>query len=174
MSALELLGDSERDRKLAASAVEFRGMLKGARGEWNAALADFAGSRDMHRAIPNPYGVLLQTYRMGEASAKAGDLETAHRLLSEAHTGFVAKKRERLIGRSAFALASVLYRLGRTDEARELYQQSLGQADKRRSGFDLARVHDALAELDTAEGHLVEAEEHRRAAQTLRRRNGLV
>ncbi len=174
MSALELLGDSERDRKLAASAVEHRGMLKGARGEWSTALADFAGSRDMHRAIPNPYGVLLQTYRMGEASAKVGDLETAHRLLSEAHTGFVEKKRERLIGRSAFALAGVLHRLGRTDEARELYLQSLGRADRRRSGLDLARVHDALAELDTVEGHLVEAEEHRTAAQTLRRRNGLV
>lgn len=174
MSALELLGDSERDRKLAASALEFRGMLKGVRGEWSAALADFAGSRDMHRAIPNPYGVLLQTYRMGEASAKADDLGTAHRLLSEAYTGFVARKRERLIGRSAFALAGVLHRLGRTDEARELYQQSLERAGRRRSGFDLARVHDALAELDTAEGHLVEAEEHRAAARTLRRRNGLV
>jgi tetratricopeptide (TPR) repeat protein len=173
-AVLELLGDSERDRKLAASAVEFRGMFKGVRGEWSAALADFAGSRDLHRAIPNPYGVLLQTYRMGEASAKTGDLETAHRLLSEAHTGFVENERERLIGRSALALAGVLHRLGRTDEARELYQQSLGRADRRRAGFDLARVHDALAELDAADGHLAAAEEHRVAARTLRRRNGLV
>src|SRR5205807_9425961 len=106
-------------------------------------------------------------------SAQVGDLETAHRLLFEAHTGFVEKKRERLIGRSAFALAGVLRRLGRTDEARDLYQQSLGRAARRRSGFDLARVHDALAEMDTAEGHLTEAEEHRTVAQTLRRRNGL-
>ncbi|MCX4907719.1 NB-ARC domain-containing protein [Streptomyces sp. NBC_00878] len=174
MSARELLGDSERDRKLAASAVEHRGMLKGARGEWSAALADFAASRDMHRAIPNPYGELLQTYRLGEASAEVGDLEAAQQLLSEAYTGFVAKNRERLIGRSAFALAGVLHRLGRTDEARELYEQSLGRADRRRSGFDLARVHDALAELDAAEGNLAEAEEHRTAAQSVRRRNGLV
>ncbi|MFJ8310855.1 MULTISPECIES: NB-ARC domain-containing protein [unclassified Streptomyces] len=174
MSARDLLGDSERDRKLAASAVEHRGMLKGARGEWSAALADFTVSRDMHQAIPNPYGVLLQTYRMGEANAKVGDLETAHRLLREAHTGFVAEKRERLIGRSAFALAGVLHRLGRTDEARALYQQSLARADRRRSGFDRARVHDALAELATAEGHLAEAAEHREAARTLRWRNGLI
>ncbi|MYR44040.1 NB-ARC domain-containing protein [Streptomyces sp. SID5910] len=173
MSALELLTGSERDRKLAASAVEHRGMLKSARGEWTAALADFTASRDLHRAIPNPYGVLLQTYRMGEAGAKAGDLETARRLLSEAHSGFVADRRERLIGRSAFALADVLHRLGRTAEARELYQTSLGQADRRGSGFDLARVHDALAQLETAEGHLAQAEEHRVAAQTFRRRNGL-
>ncbi|MFE6699217.1 NB-ARC domain-containing protein [Streptomyces sp. NPDC057718] len=174
MSALGLLGDSAQDRKLAASAVEHGGMLKGLRGEWDAALADFAASRDLHRAIPNPYGALLQTYRMGEASAKTGDLETARRLLSEAHTGFVAEQRERLVGRSAFALAGVLVRLGETDQARELYQRSLGQADKRRSDFDLARIHDALAELDTAEGHLPQAEEHRRTAENVRRRNGLV
>ncbi|MCX5170588.1 NB-ARC domain-containing protein [Streptomyces antibioticus] len=174
MSALELLGDSERDRKLAASAVEHRGMLKGARGEWSSALADFAGARDLHRAIPNPYGVLLQTYRMGEASAKTGDLDAARLLLSEAYAGFVAQGRERLIGRSAFALAGVLHRLGRADDARELYEQSLGRADRRRSGFDAARVHDALAELDAGDGHLAEAEEHRVAARALRQRNGLL
>jgi hypothetical protein len=175
MSAVELLGDSERDRKLAASAVEHRGMLKGARGEWSSALEDFTGSRDLHRAIPNPYGVLLQTYRMGEASAKVGDLERAQHLLSEAHRGFVAmKNRERLVGRSAFALAGVLHQLGRTGEARALYEESLGRADRRRSGFDLARVHDALADLDTVEGRLMEAEAHRTTARTLRRRNGLV
>lgn len=174
MSAARLLGDSERDRKLAASAVEHRGMLKGALGQWSSALDDFTGSRDLHQAIPNPYGILLQTYRMGEANAKAGDLEAARRLLSEAHAGFVAKKRERLIGRSAFALAGVLHQLGRPDEARALYEESLGRADRRRSGFDLARVHDALADLDTAEGRLTEAEAHRTTARTLRRRNGLV
>ncbi|MFG3092574.1 NB-ARC domain-containing protein [Streptomyces antibioticus] len=174
MSALELLGESERERKLAASAVEHRGMLKGARGEWSSALGDFAGARDLHRAIPNPYGVLLMTYRMGEASAKTGDLDTARLLLSEAHAGFVEQGRERLIGRSAFALAGVLHRLGRADDARELYEQSLGRAARRRSGFDAARVHDALAELDEGDGHLAEAEEHRVAARALRQRNGLI
>jgi tetratricopeptide (TPR) repeat protein len=174
MSALALLEHSERDRKLAASALEHRGMLKGVRGRWSEALADFTASRDMHRAIPNPYGVLLQTYRMGEANAMAGDLEAARDLLREAHAGFVAQNRERLIGRSAFALAGVLHRLGRTVEARELYEQSLARADRRRSGFDRARVHDALADLHTAEGNPAAAETHRTAAQDLRRRDGLI
>lgn len=173
MSATEHLGGAKRERKLAASAVEHRGMLKAARGEWPAALVDFEASRAVHRAIDNEYGALLLTYRMGEASAKTGDLDAAYRLLSEAHTGFAEKSRARLSGRSAFALADVLYRLGRLGEARELYQRSLGQADRRRSGCDLARVHDALAELDTVEGHLLEAEEHRVAAQTFRQQNGL-
>ncbi|MGX2996436.1 tetratricopeptide repeat protein [Streptomyces sp. JNUCC 64] len=172
-SALGLLDDSARDRKLAASLVEHRGTLKGVRGEWGAALADFAASRELHRAIPNPYGVLLQTYRMGEASAKAGDWAAALELLSEAHAGFVEQRRERLTGRAAFALAGVLSHLGRSDEARELYRRALDRADGRRSGFELARVHDALAELDAAEGRPTEAAEHRTAALDLRRRAGL-
>ncbi|MEV7089486.1 tetratricopeptide repeat protein [Streptomyces sp. NPDC093085] len=174
VSAVGLLGDSPRDRKLAASAAEHRGMLRGVRGEWAAALADFGDARDIHRGIGNEYGVVLQTYRLGEATARVGELEAARSLLAEAHAGFVAQRRERLTGRSAFALAGVLHRLGRSDEARELYEQALGRAARRRAGFDLARVHDALAELDTAEGRLAEAEAHRGAALELRRRNGLV
>ncbi|MGW8378380.1 hypothetical protein [Streptomyces sp. ODS28] len=173
LSALDLLGDSERDRKLAASALEHRGMLRGVRGEWDAALADFAASRDKHRQIPNPYGVLLQTYRMGEATAKTGDLEGARCLLAEAHAGFAAQQRERLTGRSAFLLAGVLHRLGRAGEARELYEQSLSRAETRRAGSEIARVHEALAELDAAEGYAEAAEGHRAAARAFRERNGL-
>jgi tetratricopeptide (TPR) repeat protein len=172
-AALELLGDSERDRKLAASVIEFRGMLNGARGEWRTAAADFARSRDVHLAISNAYGVMLQTYRMGEAQAELGELETALRLLSEAHAAAEALHRERMIGRTGFALAGVQRRLGRGDEARRRYEQSLQGARRRRSGFDQARIHDAMADLAEAEGRDTEAGEHRAAALEIRRRNGL-
>lgn len=173
VAALPLLGEEERDRKLGASAIEFRGMLSGARGEWRAAADDFARSREMHLAIPNPYGVLLQTYRMGEARARLDELAEAHRLLSEAHEAATAQQRERMTRRTGFALAGVLARLGRTDEARPLYEQSLRSARDRNSGFDQARVHDALADLDETEGRDAEAAEHRTAALAIRRHNGL-
>ncbi len=89
-------------------------MLKGARGEWSSALADFAGARDLHRAIPNPYGVLLQTYRMGEASAKTGDLDAARLLLSEAYAGFVAQGREADRARRSPSPVSCIASAGRT------------------------------------------------------------
>ncbi|MFF4606031.1 AAA family ATPase [Streptomyces sp. NPDC001339] len=172
-AAVGLLGDSKRDGKLRASVIESWGMLDGARGEWAAAADAFARSRELHVAISNPYGVMLQTYRTGEARAELGELETAHRLLSEAHAAAMTLKRERMTGRTAFALAGVLHRLGRPDEARQLYEQSLQGARKRRSGFDQARIHDAMERLEEAEGRSLEAEGHRAAAHDIRRRNGL-
>jgi tetratricopeptide (TPR) repeat protein len=172
-AVLGLLGDSARDRKLGASLMEFRGMLNGVRGEWDAAAADFVRSRDMHLAIPNPYGAMLQTYRLGEARAALGELEAAHLLLSEAHARAVELRRERMTRRTGFALAGVLRRLGRTEEARPLYEQSLQGACGRGSGFDQARVHDAMAELAEAEGRSAEAAEQRAASRVIRQRNGL-
>ncbi|MFD7062843.1 hypothetical protein [Streptomyces sp. NPDC059906] len=172
-AVLGLLGDDEVGRKLAASLLESRGMLAGARDDWDAAVAEFARSRQMHAEIPNPYGVMLQTYRMGLARAKLGELEPARELLAEAHGMAVAQERERMSRRTGFALAGVLCRLGRTEQARPFYEESLNAARRRRSGFDQARVHDALAELCRAEGRSTEEAEHRAAAADIRRLSGL-
>lgn len=112
-AVIRLLGDDEQDRKVAASLVEFRGMLAGARDEWGTAADEFARSRHMHVEIPNPYGVMLQTYRLGQARSKLGELERARELLVEAHDMAVAQERERMSRRTGFALAGVLCRLGR-------------------------------------------------------------
>jgi len=172
-AVLGLLGDSARDRKLGASLIEFQGMLKSAGGDWRSAAADFARSRDMHLANQNPYGAMLQTYRLGEARAALGELETAYTLLSEAHAEAAKLRRERMTRRTGFALAGVLCRLGRTQEARPLYEQSLQGALGRGSGFDQARVHDAMTVLAETEGRAAEAAEHREASRDIRRRNGL-
>nr|WP_308802039.1 tetratricopeptide repeat protein [Streptomyces polyasparticus] len=174
IAAVRLLGRNELDRKLAASVQEFQGMLHGRRGEWQQALAEYSAARDVHRGLSNSeYGVMLQTYRMGEARSKLGDLETARSLLEEAHAGISAQRRERMTGRSAFLLAGVVRGLGDPAGARRLYQQSLDSARRRNSGFDLLRIHDALAELGEEEGRLAEAEEHRTAARAIRQRSGL-
>ncbi|MET9657047.1 NB-ARC domain-containing protein [Streptomyces sp. NPDC006510] len=173
LAALDLLGDTVPDRKLRASAIEFRGTLSSTRGDWNAAAADFARSREVHLAIGNDYGAMLQTYRMGQASAELGDLDAAARLLFEAHDAAMAQDRARLSARTGFALGGVLQRLGRAGEARLLYERSLEGARERGSGFDQARVLDALAELAGLEGESAAADEHRAAAEGLRRRNGL-
>ncbi|MGD6747927.1 hypothetical protein ACOKM3_39500 [Streptomyces sp. BH106] len=172
-SAARLLGETATDRKLAASVVEFQGMLTSAQGNWAEAARHFEVSRDVHRAIPNPYGVMLQTYRMGEARARLGDTESARRLLAEAHEAAREQRRERMTRRTGFALAGVLSGLGRRVEARRLYEESLESAQVRGSGFDEARVRDALADLATADGRPTDAAERRQAAHEIRRRNGL-
>lgn len=168
-----LLGEEKRDTKLRASVIEFRGMLSSVRGDWVSAASDFAESCEVHRSIENGYGVLLQTYRLGEAQAALGDAEGARLLLAEAHDKAVELERDRLAARTGFALGHVLREIGRPGEARPLYQEALNGARSRGSAFDEARILDAFADLADQENNSDEAGAYRAAAAVIRRRNGL-
>lgn len=173
LATLDTLGESARTSKLRASATEFRGTLHSVRGDWTAAAEDFRRSRDVHRTISNTYGVTLQTYRLGQATAELGDTDEAAQLLSQAHRSAVELGRERLAGRIGFALGGVLRGLGRAGEARVLYDDALASARGRGSDADEQRILDAFAELADEEGNPDEAEAHRAATHAIRVRNGL-
>jgi tetratricopeptide (TPR) repeat protein len=167
------LGDSADERKLAASAREFRGMLRSAQGDWAGAATDFEGSRAVHEGIGNAYGVTLQTYRLGEALGHVGELDRAAELLTRARAEFAEGGRIRLVSRTEFALGAVLIRLGRAEEARERYLSALAGARGRGGSRDELRILEALAELEGGQGRQAEAEEYRAAARAVRERCGL-
>ncbi|MFI9175717.1 hypothetical protein [Streptomyces lincolnensis] len=167
------LGRSGEERKLGASAIEFRGMLRAAQGDWAGAAACFQESRAVHEEIRNDYGVTLQTYRLGEALAHLGELDRAAELLARARADFAAGDRARLASRAEFALGGVLVRLDRAEEGRALYRAALEGTRGRGGSRDEARVLDALAELAEREGRQDEAREHRAAAAAARERSGL-
>jgi tetratricopeptide (TPR) repeat protein len=169
--AASALGDSERDRKLGASVLEFRGMLAGARGDWEAAAGDFERARRVHQEIQNAYGAMLQTYRLGEALARLGELDRAADLLTQAHEASRELGRLRMTARTGFALAGVLSSLGRRAEAGHLYAAALASARDRHSSHDEARVLTALADLAEETGDAASAREHREAARTARERS---
>ncbi|MER6030205.1 tetratricopeptide repeat protein [Streptomyces sp. NPDC001851] len=166
-------GTTPEERKLAASTWEFTGMLRSARGDWAGAAEEFAAARAVHEEIGNTYGVVLQTYRLGEALARLGELERAEALLAQARTWFAEDGRTRLTARAEFALGGVRAGLGRTDEARELYLSALSGTRAVSGARDEARVLDALAGLAADAGRQAEAEEHRAAARDIRARLGL-
>ncbi|WP_075733643.1 NB-ARC domain-containing protein [Streptomyces acidiscabies] len=172
-AAAGLLGDGDEDAKLRGSVAESKGMLLGVLGEWGAAVREFEKSLAIHAAVPNEYGVLLQTYRIGEARARLGELEVARGLLTEARAAAVEQKKERIAARISFALGGVVLRLGEVDEARELYEGALGRALRRGSQSEQARVHGALAELEAGAGREAEAAGHREAVEGIRRKNGI-
>ncbi|AEW95469.1 MULTISPECIES: tetratricopeptide repeat protein [Streptomycetaceae] len=174
LSAAPSLGESGKERKLRASVVEFRGMLHSAQGDWAAAAPDFEMSCRMHREIANAYGVMLLTYRLGEALAALGDLERAATVLEQAHAEAAGLERERMTARTGFALGGVLHRLGRSAEARRLYTAALTSARRRGSDHDEARILDALAALAEETGNPAEARRHREAAHAIRTRNSAV
>ncbi|WP_079249248.1 tetratricopeptide repeat protein [Streptomyces sp. IMTB 2501] len=167
LHAAASLGDSDDERKLKASTVEFRGLLKSARGDLAGAAADFETSRAAHAEIPNPYGVLLQTYLLGRTVLSMGDAERAVQLLTEAHMAAREQQRERLTARTGFALGRALRRTGRTARAEELVRAALHSARERGSGTDEARILEELALLAEERGDAAEAERHRTAARQL-------
>ncbi|MFI9719775.1 hypothetical protein ACIHFE_08980 [Streptomyces sp. NPDC052396] len=172
VNARQALGSSEAERKLSASVTEFRGMLRSAQGDWAGAATDFEESRAAHQAMGNDYGVLLQTHRLGQAAAALGDPARAADLLTRAHRAARDLGRERMTARTGFELALVLRRLGRTEEAHRLCTSALAAARARGSGFDEARVLDALAELAEDTGDTDTAREHRATARAVRERCG--
>ncbi|MGX1759301.1 NB-ARC domain-containing protein [Streptomyces lydicus] len=172
LSAAEALGESVPERKLRASAVEFRGSLKYAQEDWAGAAADFESARHVHLAIGNVYGVLLQNYLLGRALLRRGEPEQAVALLQEAHRAAQEQKRERMTARTGFALGQALRQVGRAAEAGDLVRAALVNARERRSSFDEARILTELAALEDEAGETGEAEAHRAAARQLAARSG--
>jgi tetratricopeptide (TPR) repeat protein len=141
----QALGETA-DPRLLPSAVEFRGRLLAARGDWSGAAAAFERSLAMHRAIGNDYGVLLTTHLLGRAAARLGKLPRAAGLLAEAHAMARAQRRERLIGRTAHERGLALRALGETRQAAELLHEALRNARRRGSAHDEAQIRQALAD----------------------------
>lgn len=174
LSASEALGESTRDRKLKASAVEFRGLLKSATGDWTGAASDFEEARRVHVEIGNEYGILLQTYLLGRTALRQGEHGQAIALLGEAHNMAREQGRERMTARSGFELGCALRRAGRAAEAAGLVRAALDNARQRGSTADEVRVLEELAALVDELGEVTEAEQHRTAARLLAARSGAV
>ncbi|SHL76962.1 tetratricopeptide repeat protein [Streptomyces yunnanensis] len=170
VSAAALLGSGHQDRKLFASALEFRGRLQAEQGKWSAAVPDYRHSLRLHQQIENPYGEMLLTYLLGQASAGLDELDRSAQELGIAHTMARELKRERMTARTGFALGRVLLRLGRAAEARQLYEAALDAARERRSLSEQVRVLEALGGLYREEGDEGTAERYLAAAHALRSR----
>jgi tetratricopeptide (TPR) repeat protein len=160
------------DARLLPSTIEFRGKLRAARGDWLAAAADFERSLALHRAIPNPYGVLLQSHLLGRAMRRLGRLDRAAELLEAAHAMAQRHERRRMIGRTACELAAVCQEQGEWERASELYERALAHARERHSEDNEARVRTALAELAEAAGDAPAARAHRDAVRAIHERVG--
>ncbi|MFE7528164.1 NB-ARC domain-containing protein [Kitasatospora sp. NPDC057542] len=164
----ELLGSTEPERKLRASAVEFRGKLASVQGDWAAAVPDFEAARAEHLAIGNTYGAMLQTYLLGRAALALGDPGRAVTLLTEAHRVATELRRARMASRTAFELATALRAAGRPEEAAPHYRAALDGARARHSAADELRVLDALADFHQELGEAERAAGYRAEAERLR------
>lgn len=167
LHASEALGQSVPERKLRASTVEFRGLLKAETEDWAGAAADFEESKAVHVEIGNAYGVLLQTYLLGRTALRSGQCQEAVVLLRRAHEMARLQERERMEARAGFELGRALRRVGRLEEARPLVAAALDGARRRGSRTDEVRVLEELADLTEDCGDTHTAEVHRAAARRI-------
>ncbi|MES9505769.1 NB-ARC domain-containing protein [Streptomyces sp. NPDC000609] len=167
LHASEDLGAAPAERKLRASTVEFRGLLKSETGDWEGAAADFEAAKSVHAEIGNAYGVLLQTYLLGRTAVRSGRPRAAVELLEEAHARARQQGRERLAARAGFELGCALRLVGRAEEAQPLVDVALERARERGSRTDEVRVLRELAVLAEDRGEPGTAALHRSAAQRI-------
>ncbi|GLW56154.1 tetratricopeptide repeat protein [Kitasatospora phosalacinea] len=183
----ELLDDSYEHRRMAGSAIDFRGQLALARGEsalahgdrtaaladFAAARADFTTARGIQLGIGNAYGAALQTYQLAKTAAAAADHPAAAELFAAARAEFTALPgRARMAARTAFGLARALRQLGRHQEAEPLLAEALAAAAARGSSHDEARISTEYAELADRTGRPEDAARHRARAAELRAAHG--
>ncbi|QXE37416.1 hypothetical protein KQY30_27535 [Streptomyces sp. GMY02] len=159
--------------KLHASALEFRGKYLDRRGQRDEAAAYFRRSRDIHRVIENPYGVLLQTFLLGRTLRAAGRLSEARAELEEARRQAEEQSHLRMMGRTAAELARTHRELGRTGQAIISYEDALTHEQARGSAYDQIDLHAELAVLAAETGDTETAERHRARARELRVETGV-
>ncbi|MFJ7630640.1 NB-ARC domain-containing protein [Streptomyces sp. NPDC097595] len=165
LNGSEALGASPLERRLSASTVEFRGLLKSELGDWSGAAADFEAAKAVHAEAGNAYGVLLQTYLLGKTALRRGECREAVKLLEVAHAMARQQQRERMTARAGFELGRALRLVDREQEAHVLVRAALVDARARGSVTDEARVLEELATLAEDRGDADTAELHRRAAR---------
>ncbi|WP_137990049.1 NB-ARC domain-containing protein [Streptomyces vilmorinianum] len=152
VGAAAALGDTDDERKLKASALEFRGKVATMRGDWAGSLPDFRESRRIHEQIPHPYGAMLQTYLLARSHRELGDLDAALADAREAHAAAQELGRARMTARTGLELGRVLHVLGRRAEAAPLYEAALSSARERRATREEAAILELLAALAQESG----------------------
>ncbi|MFE1960427.1 NB-ARC domain-containing protein [Streptomyces sp. NPDC059479] len=154
--------------KLHASALEFRGKYLAECKQPYQAVECFQQSRGIHRAIKNPYGVLLQGFLLGRTLRAAGWLLEAEAELKAARQLAKDLSRVRMIGRTMTELARTHRELRPTEQAIAAYEEALAYEQARGSVHDQIELHGELAELTAETGNGEVAERHRARARELR------
>ncbi|MBF9072360.1 hypothetical protein [Streptacidiphilus fuscans] len=139
------LGDPEGERKLAASVIEFGGLLHLAEKAWEPALLAFREAQRRHEEIGNAYGAMLQINQAGKAQAGAGEWSAAVRSFETAYDMARELQRDRMTARTGSELARALLQLREYDRVPALLEEALSSASARGARSEQASILDLRA-----------------------------
>ncbi len=163
-----LVADEEAYRSLPATVASARAYLALATGDPAASVRHARRSLELlpptdHAGRGVPLGILALAHWAN------GDLEDAHRILSDAMDGFRAAGQAAAAISGVFALADIRRAQGRLLEARRTYDEALRYVDGQPEPVlpGMAELAVGLAEVERERGELEAAEAHLREAEAL-------
>ncbi len=161
-----------KDKRLAASVVEFDGVCQLRAGEYPQALTAFGEARAGFETCGVKRGVALQDYYIGWCLVLAGDDELALGPLKRAETVMREIGDQINVGRALIREGEALTHLGRDRPARETLNRALVALEDAGVEFEQAETHEALAALAERDSDLDRARIHRQRAYRLYRQLG--
>jgi tetratricopeptide (TPR) repeat protein len=142
------------------------------RGDAANALPRFQEARAMFVAAGSYRGVAIQDYQIGKCLMMLGANERALAPLQEAGAGFSTFGDDIILGRVLHRQGEALLALGRYQEARQSFTESMALAERLDLRHDQAQLLESLAELADAQGDGPDARRCRESAQQLYRAIG--
>lgn len=152
IEACRELMEGSPNRALAASIIEWRGVLHLRRNEDEAAIEAFEEALEGFEAANVPRGVAMQRYLLGRTVIRTGDSERAVRELRWAATRIDPDTDQFLYGRVCWRLGEALFAYGDPEGARKALSEAARALQRHSAGLYEARVREAIAVLEHQAG----------------------
>ena len=147
-----LMEDSP-NRALAASIIEWTGVLQLERYEFEAAVSSFEEALSMFEQADVPRGVTMQRYLLGRALIRTGDRSRAVKELRTASACIDPRTDQFFFGRTLWRFGEALAAVGEAAEAREKLEAAIAVLRRHSAYLYEAQAHESLAALERQEGN---------------------
>jgi tetratricopeptide (TPR) repeat protein len=146
--ACDSLMDGSSNQALAASIVEWTGVLQLERRDDVGAIRSFEQAKEMFEEADVPRGVVMQQYLLGRAFIRTGSPARAVEELRRASEHIVPESDQFLYGRVLWRLGDALVASGRPCEGRRSLEDSAGILRRHSAYLYEAQVRESIAALE--------------------------
>ncbi len=148
------------NRALAASIIEWTGVLETARGDYSEAIAAFKRARAIFQEVGETRGVALQDYHLGRSLDLAGRHREAVARLQQAAEGIDRASDSLTLGRVLLRLGEAYRSLGEVDRATPILEEATALMHDIGASFYEALARESLAGVARSTGAESLAREH--------------
>lgn len=153
LAACEAMMEHSPNRALAASIIEWKGVLHLARDEDRAALAAFEQALELFTQAGKQRGIAMQRYLLGRTLVRTGDPRRAVDYLQAAIGQIDRETDQFLYGRVQWRLGEALAALGEIEPARCALEDAVEVLQRHSASVHEASARETLADLERSAGN---------------------